>query len=445
MRLLLEYASDSASIATIWLSVDQSVTVGRTAKADYVIAGDAQMSSLHFRVECGQSGCRVRDLSSTNGTFLNGQKVVDAVIHDGDCLLAGSTRFSVRIESPRLPESADSPRALERISIPSDPRDRHAASDAATVLVNPVKMLCMEKSGGLTPQSYWLAPGQVLAVGRDATNDLAIPNDTTLSRRHFQVSCAGDECRVRDLGSSTGTLLNGRAVQDAMLRNGDRIRAGITEFLITIRRDQTATAAGGPSPGCRAAECVSGLNCFQPLAPQPSWWDLTQLVRASHPACAVVHCVAGASVRPFQPVMLLDWLPPMVAAKMSPWVLPADELASFQPSLDAAWGRDAVCVVFSRLPQQQLLALLRRLARGQSRATMVPSPPQMLTDFRPSALARVLTSGPVDYLSAALDGVDAFLIEASTPAGWQILAPPQFADTLERLGFAVASSAESTT
>lgn len=121
MRLLLEYTPDSGSTASIWLSVDQAVTIGRTAKADNVIAHDAQMSSLHFRVECGQPGGRVRDLASTNRTFLNGQKIVDAVIRDGDCLLAGSTKLAVRIESMRGTDPVESPRESCAALVPRHP------------------------------------------------------------------------------------------------------------------------------------------------------------------------------------------------------------------------------------------------------------------------------------------------------------------------------------
>jgi hypothetical protein len=83
--------------------------VGRTARADHVIAEDSYLSSQHFALECDRTQCRLRDLGSSNGTFLNGDRVLDAWIHDGDSIAAGSTTFSVQLDS--LAREIDSPSA----------------------------------------------------------------------------------------------------------------------------------------------------------------------------------------------------------------------------------------------------------------------------------------------------------------------------------------------
>ncbi len=68
------------------------------------------MSGVHFVVECDETGCRIRDLNSSNGTLVNGTKVGAATLQDGDQIVAGQTRFSVRtemekVEKPTLPIS----------------------------------------------------------------------------------------------------------------------------------------------------------------------------------------------------------------------------------------------------------------------------------------------------------------------------------------------------
>jgi hypothetical protein len=72
--------------------------IGRTPRADHVIAEDSYLSSQHFALECDRSQCRVRDLGSSNGTFLNGDRVVDAWIRNGDSIAAGSCTFSVQLD-----------------------------------------------------------------------------------------------------------------------------------------------------------------------------------------------------------------------------------------------------------------------------------------------------------------------------------------------------------
>ena len=53
--------------------------------------GDAALSDLHFLVSCGSSQCSVRDLNTPGGTWLNGTKVKQATLRDGDRIVAGQT------------------------------------------------------------------------------------------------------------------------------------------------------------------------------------------------------------------------------------------------------------------------------------------------------------------------------------------------------------------
>jgi len=54
-----------------------------------------------------------------------------------------------------------------------------------------------------------------------------------VSRRHALISRRGGACRIRDLGSTNGTLLNGAPVTVADVRRGDELRVG--ETLIVVR------------------------------------------------------------------------------------------------------------------------------------------------------------------------------------------------------------------
>jgi pSer/pThr/pTyr-binding forkhead associated (FHA) protein len=71
------------------------IVVGRDERADWVFAGDLNMSGRHFEIELSDSQCAVRDLRSTNGTFLNGQRVLAAPLKSGDQIRAGQTFFAV--------------------------------------------------------------------------------------------------------------------------------------------------------------------------------------------------------------------------------------------------------------------------------------------------------------------------------------------------------------
>lgn len=98
MRVILEIQSGPARGKKTWLRSGQKVVIGRTEGSDCVISHDGQISSRHFAVECSLENCLVRDLGSSNGTFLNGQKVEEAAVRSGDRIVAGQTTFAVQIE-----------------------------------------------------------------------------------------------------------------------------------------------------------------------------------------------------------------------------------------------------------------------------------------------------------------------------------------------------------
>ncbi len=75
----------------------------------------------------------------------------------------------------------------------------------------------------------------ITGVGRGDENDLVLP-DTRVSNFHMALyHCAG-EFRIRDLGSTNGTFLNGSAVTEYALRHGDWIQVGGCVLRFEIER-----------------------------------------------------------------------------------------------------------------------------------------------------------------------------------------------------------------
>ena len=66
-----------------------------------------------------------------------------------------------------------------------------------------------------------------LSLGREPDNALPLP-DGSVSRYHARVERREDRYAVTDLGSTNGTILNGRYVTDAPVAHGDIIRVGDT-------------------------------------------------------------------------------------------------------------------------------------------------------------------------------------------------------------------------
>ena len=74
--------------------------VGRSSRAHLPVAEDQMMSRNHFLIEFNPPVCFLRDLGSTNGTFINGIRVDVAGVRlrDGDTIKAGDSTFVLRVE-----------------------------------------------------------------------------------------------------------------------------------------------------------------------------------------------------------------------------------------------------------------------------------------------------------------------------------------------------------
>ncbi len=72
-------------------------------------------------------------------------------------------------------------------------------------------------------------------IGRGSHCDIALPDDTLVSRRHALIEFSQGEYTIKDLGSTNGTFVNNRPVQKGekrILRAGDIIIIGKTEMTI---------------------------------------------------------------------------------------------------------------------------------------------------------------------------------------------------------------------
>lgn len=70
---------------------------------------------------------------------------------------------------------------------------------------------------------------KTLLMGRLAECDIQVP-ETNVSRHHAEIRPAGHTYVINDLGSTNGSLVNGEAVSERELRDGDVITIGTVSF-----------------------------------------------------------------------------------------------------------------------------------------------------------------------------------------------------------------------
>jgi pSer/pThr/pTyr-binding forkhead associated (FHA) protein len=135
VSLILEVKAGRLAGKQIAVLEGREVTIGRAPdRADFGVPHDNFMSSVHFAVECGLDGCRVKDRKSSNGTFLNGARITEAALSDGDEIRSGRTVFSVRIIA-EVPEPA--PAKPAAAPLPPAPKPAPATPPEPPVVVAP--------------------------------------------------------------------------------------------------------------------------------------------------------------------------------------------------------------------------------------------------------------------------------------------------------------------
>ena len=106
-------------------------------------------------------------------------------------------------------------------AVPSNTADRLGLADAGAQLV------VFEDGDAKDTIAITKEP---VVIGRLSTNDVVL-SDPNVSRRHAELRRDGNRWRLADLGSTNGTVVNGKLSREHDLKDGDKITFGKTELV----------------------------------------------------------------------------------------------------------------------------------------------------------------------------------------------------------------------
>jgi S1-C subfamily serine protease len=190
-----------------------------------------------------------------------------------------------------------------------------------------------------------LVTGESFVVGRQRGCDLIV-RDARASRRHAELSPVDGGLRLRDLGSSLGTVVDGSLVDEAFLRGGEELRIGDTLIEVWRQTPPEVEARDGRAEEEEEEEEEAGSDV-------PTYSGVRRLVetatrRARRTAVVAtgfaVLAVTGAAI------LLVTLLAgggagervPEVVARLTPsTVLVAVERAGARTSTGSGWVLDA--------------------------------------------------------------------------------------------------------
>lgn len=177
-----------------------TVRIGYDADNDVVIPLP-QVSSKHAQLARDGHRFVLRDLGSTNGTFINGHAIDIAVVRVGDTIGLGSYEFRFgRDLVEKIPEQMNGPRT-QALEVPDLLRDP-------------------------------------IIIGREVDCDIVL-DAPQISRHHAELTYTGAGWRLRDLGSANGTFVNDRShrITELVVTDDDVVFFGSYRFPVTRIRD----------------------------------------------------------------------------------------------------------------------------------------------------------------------------------------------------------------
>jgi pSer/pThr/pTyr-binding forkhead associated (FHA) protein len=127
---------------TFDLNVERT-TVGRVEENTFQIA-DPSVSSRHAEIFLQGAELLIRDLNSTNGTFINGEKISEAVLKSGQVLRFGQVELKLDDGQPTAAPVL-APTAAAHSPEAAAPRK---TVDATMVIPRGVSLNDLEQSGG---------------------------------------------------------------------------------------------------------------------------------------------------------------------------------------------------------------------------------------------------------------------------------------------------------
>ncbi|MBX6315113.1 MAG: protein kinase [Isosphaeraceae bacterium] len=167
MRVILDVVQGPRKGQSFIFEGHDTFIVGRSKLVHCSMPEDSALSRDHFLIEIDPPRCELRDLGSTNGTYVNDRRVERARLEPGDRITAGQSLFVFRLESgngaalatTRTAEMAVSHRRPGPITcigcgLPAPPGIDVARASRSEALQEPVQWLCdtCRAEAAITPQ-----------------------------------------------------------------------------------------------------------------------------------------------------------------------------------------------------------------------------------------------------------------------------------------------------
>lgn len=219
-----------------------------------VVLSEPGIAPLHCEIHVTGTGANLQVPAGGGSVTVNGKPVADIMaLRAGDQIGIGPVvaRFAV-VEAARA------------VSAPSASASAEEDTGATRVRMAVPKYVLRGVSGAVFGKVFPVT-GPVV-IGRAAEADISVQADE-ISRRHALVKPTPDGVSVEDLGSSNGTFINGKHVQQGFLKAGDELRLDAVRFILVapgMEMAQQTTRLATPE-AAPAATGGGGVSKWVPI------------------------------------------------------------------------------------------------------------------------------------------------------------------------------------
>jgi anti-anti-sigma factor len=227
------------------------VTIGGSPTSDVVLA-DQHVSRTHATVTLSKGTLLYRDHSS-NGSFLNGQRVTEIRLDPDDVVVVGrySLKFSFEVDEEQFTQLLA--RRPEIISV-------EGPDVAPTLMPHQFELRLTKAPGELSGRLFVFEKpfesGATITVGRSGECQVSLDLQS-VSRRHAVFTLLpGGRWQVVDLKSRNGTAVNGQSIEAAIVSSGDEVGFG-PDVIAKFRQTFMELPVSAPRPSAEPAPAVT--------------------------------------------------------------------------------------------------------------------------------------------------------------------------------------------
>ncbi len=182
-------------------------TIGGSADADIRLE-DKGLSDIHAKLTIQDNECEVSIDNAARLISVNGKLVKDKKeVREGDLMIAAQVHM--KLQSSVEEEQEDDNRTRVRMALP--------------------KFILRGVSGAYFGKTYPLRGSTI--IGRHSECHICV-NADGISRKHVQIDADPNGLKVKDLGSSNGTFINGKKIDECDLKVGDELKIDNIRFLV---------------------------------------------------------------------------------------------------------------------------------------------------------------------------------------------------------------------